>query len=320
MAGAYRRRAQLGSRVLIGGFGPLNKPNIPKLPGLERFAGPAFHSSAWDHTVDLTGKNVAVIGTGASAIQFVPRIVPQAGRVFVFQRTAPWIIKKPDGPLSATHRRLRRIAPLAWLERKLVYWVQESLAYGFTVNPKALGKLEQRALRYLEKTVRDPELRRKLVPTFRIGCKRILFSYDYLPALVQPNVEVVTSGIREVRERSVIDDDGVERPVDVIVFGTGFRATEGVAPVKIYGTGGVELNDAWRNGIEAYLGTSVAGLSELFLDRRAEHGARSQLDRADDRSAGAVHHERAAAHAEEERSRARRPARRADRLQPPHSR
>ena len=268
IASAWRVRTADGrslvSRVLIGGFGPLNKPNIPKLAGLERFAGPAFHSSAWDHTVDLTGKNVAVIGTGASAIQFVPRIVPQAGRVFVFQRTAPWIIKKPDGPLSATHRRLRRIPPLAWLERKLVYWVQESLAYGFTVNPNALGKLEQRALRYLEKTVTDPGLRRKLVPTFRIGCKRILFSYDYLPALVQPNVEVVTSGIREVRERSVIDDDGVERHVDVIVFGTGFRATEGVAPVKIYGTGGVELNDAWRNGIEAYLGTSVAGFPNYF--------------------------------------------------------
>jgi cation diffusion facilitator CzcD-associated flavoprotein CzcO len=132
------------------------------------------------------------------------------------------------------------------------------------VNPSALGKLEQRALRYLDKAVPDPGLRQKLVPAFRIGCKRILFSYDYLPALAQPNVEVVTSGIHEVRERSVVDDDGVERPVDVIVFGTGFRATEGVAPVKIYGTGGVELNDAWRDGIEAYLGTSVAGFPNYF--------------------------------------------------------
>jgi cation diffusion facilitator CzcD-associated flavoprotein CzcO len=254
----------LVSRVLIGGFGPLNKANVPKLPGLERFAGPAFHSSAWDYSVDLAGKNVAVIGTGASAIQFVPRIVPKAGRVYVFQRTAPWIIKKPDGPLTAAHLRLRRIAPLAWLERKLVYWLQESLAYGFTVNPRALGKLEQRALRYLEREVHDPELRRKLTPSFRLGCKRILFSYDYFAALNQPNAEVVTSGIREVRERSIVDDDGVERPVDVIVFGTGFRATEGVAPMKIYGVGGIELNEAWRNGMEAYLGTSVAGFPNYF--------------------------------------------------------
>jgi cation diffusion facilitator CzcD-associated flavoprotein CzcO len=254
----------LRARVLIGGFGPLNKPNIPKLPGLERFAGPAFHSSAWDYSVDLAGKNVAVIGTGASAIQFVPQIVPKAGRVYVFQRTAPWIIKKPDGPLGALHRRVRKIPPLAWLERKGVYWLQESLAYGFTVNPPLLAKLEQRALRYLEREVRDPELRRKLTPTFRIGCKRILFSYDYFPALTRPNAEVVTSGIREVRERSIVDDEGVERPVDVIVFGTGFRATEGVAPIKIYGAGGVELNEAWRSGMEAYLGTSVAGFPNYF--------------------------------------------------------
>ena len=254
----------LVSRVLIGGFGPLNKPNIPKLPGLERFAGAAFHSSAWDHTVDLTGKNVAVIGTGASAIQFVPRIVPQAARVSVFQRTAPWIIKKPDGPLGARHRRLRRIAPVAWLERTLVYWLQESLAYGFTVNPARSANSSSARCGISTKTVPDPALRRKLVPTFRLGCKRILFSYDYFPALTQPNVEVVTSEIREVRERSVVDGDGVERPVDVIVFGTGFRATEGVAPVKIYGTGGVELNDAWRDGIEAYLGTSVAGFPNYF--------------------------------------------------------
>jgi cation diffusion facilitator CzcD-associated flavoprotein CzcO len=254
----------LVSRVLIGGFGPLNKPNIPNLPGLERFAGPAFHSSAWDHSVDLTGKNVAVIGTGASAIQFVPQIVPAAGRVYVFQRTAPWIIKKPDGPLGALHRRLRRIAPFAWLERTLVYWLQESLAYGFTINPRALQTLEARALRYLEREIADPELRRKLTPSFRLGCKRILFSYDYLPALRQPNVEVVTSGIREVREHAIVDDDGVERRVDAIVFGTGFRATEGVAPMTIYGLGGVELNDAWRDGMEAYLGTSVAGFPNYF--------------------------------------------------------
>jgi cation diffusion facilitator CzcD-associated flavoprotein CzcO len=254
----------LVSRVLVGGFGPLNKPNIPQLPGLERFAGPAFHSSAWDYSVDLSGKNVAVVGTGASAIQFVPRIVPKAARVSVYQRTAPWIVKKPDGPLSVMHRRLRRIAPVAWLERKAVYWLQESLAYGFTKKPRALGVLEKRAQRYLEREISDPELRRKLTPSFRIGCKRILFSDDYFPALRQPNVELVTTGIREVREHSIVDEDGVERPADAIVFGTGFRATEGVAPMKIYGVGGVELNDAWRGGMEAYLGTSVAGFPNFF--------------------------------------------------------
>jgi len=252
-------------RVLVTAMGPLSKPNVPHLPGIERFAGPSFHSSQWNFAVDLHGKDVAVVGTGASAIQFVPEIAPVARRVTVFQRTPPWIIPRPDGPVGPLQRRLRRFAPYATFVRGAIYWLLELRALGFVVNPNILKVEERVALRHLESQIADPELRAKVTPHYRLGCKRVLISDDYYPALQRPNVSLETSAIAEVRERSIVTGDGVEHPADVIVYGTGFRATDGVTPVRVYGRDGRELNETWRAGMEAYLGTNVAGFPNLFL-------------------------------------------------------
>jgi len=258
-------RGTLRSRVLIAGMGPLDKPNVPSLAGMQRFAGPIFHSARWNHDYDLQEKDVAVIGTGASAIQFVPQIAPLARHLTVFQRTAPWIVPKPDGPVSELQRRLRRFPPYVWAIRTFIYLFLEQRAYGFTVDPKQLVRLERMAERHLNHQVTDPGLRRKLTPDYRLGCKRLLISQDYYPALQLPNVQLVTTPIRELRERSVVTEDGAEWPADAIVLGTGFKATEAPAPVRVYGAGGVELSEAWNGGAEAYLGISVAGFPNLFL-------------------------------------------------------
>jgi cation diffusion facilitator CzcD-associated flavoprotein CzcO len=253
------------SRVLVTAMGALSKPNVPHLPGIERFSGPRFHSSQWDFGVDLRDKNVATIGTGASAIQFVPEIAQSARHVTVFQRTPPWIIPRPDGPVGPWQRRLRRFAPYAKFVRAAIYWLLELRALGFVVNPNILKVEERVALRHLESQIADPELRAKVTPHYRLGCKRVLISDDYYPALQRPNVSLETSPIAEVRESSIVTSDGVEHPADVIVYGTGFRATDGVTPVRVYGRDGRELNETWRAGMEAYLGTNVAGFPNLFL-------------------------------------------------------
>jgi cation diffusion facilitator CzcD-associated flavoprotein CzcO len=260
-----RGGATLEARALIWATGALNRPYVPQLPGIERFAGVAFHSSRWNDAVDVAGKDVAVIGTGASAIQIVPAIAPVAQRVTLFQRTPAWVIPRGDGPVSARRRFLRgRIPGAAWLERKAIYWALEMRAYGFTVNPRMLRVVEKQVRRGLARAIPNPDLRRALTPDYHLGCKRILISDDYYPALQRDNVRVVTEAIREVRERSIVTADGAEHPADAIVFATGFRATE--APdARVNGRAGATLADAWRDGMAAYLGTSVAGFPNLFF-------------------------------------------------------
>ncbi len=256
----------LHSRVLVSAMGPLNKPKFPDLAGRDSFAGPSFHSSNWDDAVDLTGKRVVVVGTGASAIQFVPRIAPQVARLTVFQRTPPWITPRNDKPVGRLHRALRARLPLyAWLVRKTIYWTLELRALGFVVDPKLLQRAEKLLERYLAQAVPDPVLRAKLTPAYRAGCKRILISDDYYPALQRDNVELVTDAIAEVRPHSVVTGAGREIAADVVIYATGFKATEGIVPVRVYGRGGAELGAAWRDGISAYLGTTVAGFPNLFL-------------------------------------------------------
>jgi len=259
------QHGELRTRVIVSGMGPLNRANVPDIPGLQSFAGTVFHSSAWNHGYDLRGKNVGVIGTGASSIQFVPEIAPVAGRLHVFQRTPPWVIPKPDRVVGPLGRTLRRFPPYAWAVRKLIYWLLEVRAYGFTVDPKRLELAERLSLHHLARQVPGAELRAKLTPAYRLGCKRVLLSSDYYPALQRPNVELVTSEIREVQPGGVVTADGVVRPLDALVFGTGFHAADGVAPMSIVGRGGVTLDDAWRDGARAYLGISVAGFPNLFL-------------------------------------------------------
>jgi len=257
---------RIDARVLVSAMGALHIPRYPELTGMERFAGPAFHSAEWDSSVDLAGRNVAVIGTGASAIQFVPRIAPLAARLFVFQRTPSWILPRPDGPIPERWRRLFRGVPGAtWLLRTLIFWQLEMYVFSFLGN-RTLRKLgEKQARRHLEKQVPDPQLRERLTPGYEFGCKRIAISSDFYPALMRPHVELVTSAISEVRPHSIVTEDGVERPVDTIVYGTGFRATDLLRGIRIAGRSEIEIQEAWKQRISAYLGITVSGFPNFFL-------------------------------------------------------
>lgn len=251
--------------VLIAGVGALSEPSVPNLPGLERFAGPAFHSARWDHDYDLTGKRVAVVGTGASAIQFVPAIQPQVGRLTVFQRTPAWVIPRRDRAYSGLERSLFRALPQTLaLSRALIYARRELYVFGFR-NPPVIRLLERIARHHLERSVPDPALRRKLLPSFTIGCKRILISNDWYPALTRANVEVVTDAIAEVCPRAIVTRDGAEYPADAIIFGTGFQVTDMPFAHVVRGRDGRTLADAWAGSPKAHLGTTVAGFPNLFL-------------------------------------------------------
>ncbi|HEU0016384.1 MAG TPA: NAD(P)/FAD-dependent oxidoreductase [Longimicrobium sp.] len=253
------------ARFLVMGTGALSEPLIPRFPGLETFRGATFHSARWDHGFDLRAKRVAVIGTGASAIQFVPEIQPVVERLHLFQRTAPWLLPRFERRLTATGRRLfRRVPALQKLLRGMIYLAREAFLPAFR-HPRAMGLVERAALRHLRRHVADPALREKLTPGFRLGCKRVLLSNEYLPAIVRPNVEVVTDAIAEVRPGSVVTTDGVERPVDAIVFGTGFRPTDPPLAPHVRGRGGRSLAEAWEGSPRAHVGTSVAGFPNLFL-------------------------------------------------------
>jgi cation diffusion facilitator CzcD-associated flavoprotein CzcO len=256
----------LTTRILILAMGALNRPVVPAFPGLERYTGERFHSSAWDSAADLRGKNVAVIGTGASAVQIVPEIAEDAKRLAVFQRSAAWIMPRSDRAVSHGEQWRRRHVPgYAWFQRRLIYWLLEIRGYGFVVNPAMLKAGESVALQNLEKHVADPKLREKLVPSYRMGCKRILLSDDYYPALTRENVDVVTSPIAEFRERSIVTADGAEYPADAVVFATGFDATEPIGETHIAGRSGAVLADEWKDGMAAYLGTSVANFPNMFM-------------------------------------------------------
>jgi cation diffusion facilitator CzcD-associated flavoprotein CzcO len=253
------------AKALVAGMGPLHLPSIPELPGLERFEGKAFHSAEWDHSYDLNNKKVAVIGTGASAIQFVPRIAEQVEHLTVFQRTPPWIIPKPDRRFSKLEKRLFTTVPITRKAyRNFIYWGQESFVLGFE-HPKLIKVGERLARWHLTRQVPDPELRRKLVPDYTLGCKRTLVSSDYYPALVRPNVELTTDGVAEIREHSIVDGEGNEHEVDAIIFGTGFHVADAFDNAHIVGRNGLKITDAWRDGMKAHLGTCVAGFPNMFL-------------------------------------------------------
>ena len=256
----------LTADFLVAAVGQLSRPVIPDLPGRDSFAGPAFHSAQWDHGVDLTGKRVAVIGTGASAIQFVPGIQPLAGHVTVFQRSAPYVVPKPDVAYSSTRRGIYRRAPRTQAFGRNLTWVLSEQLNKSLTGTAPMKKVMEAGWHVLLRTqVRNPELRAKLKPDYPIGCKRLLFSNDWYPALVQPNVDVVTHGVVEVLPDGVRSSDGTVHPADVVVYGTGFAATEFLAPMKIQGTGGQSLDDAWADGARAYFGICVPGFPNLGL-------------------------------------------------------
>lgn len=260
-------RGTVVADVLVLGTGGLSEPSVPSLPGLESFTGTTFHSATWDAEHDLTGERVAVIGTGASAIQFVPHVQERAARMTLFQRTAPWVMPRRDRAIGPLERRLYKAVPaLQKLSRAGIYAGRESWLLGFTVQPAIMKLAERQALRLLERQVPDPVLRARLTPRYRLGCKRVLLSNDYYRALSQQNVEVVTAGIAEVRERSVVDADGVEHEVDTIVFGTGFQVSNPPIARRVRGRDGRTLSEVWAaDGMTAYLGTTVAGFPNLFF-------------------------------------------------------
>jgi cation diffusion facilitator CzcD-associated flavoprotein CzcO len=257
----------LEARVLVAAAGiALTTPVLPDIPGLTTFEGKVFHSSRWDASTALDGKRVAVIGTGASAIQIIPEVAKVAARLHVFQRTAPWVMARPDFEIPARQKKLFRRSPTAQkLVRGAIWSVMEAFAVGFVVDPR-VNELRQRlATRYIAKQVPDPVLRAKVMPSYTLGCKRILFSNGYYPALQRSNVELVTEGVREVRGRTLITNDGNEREVDAIVCATGFEASEAPPPFELRGLGGRTLEEAWKDGVEAYLGAAVAGFPNFFF-------------------------------------------------------
>ena len=259
-------RGPLRARVLISAAGPLFEPKLPDIPGLESFEGKVFHSARWDHDYDLAGKRVAAIGTGASAIQFVPAIAPQTSRLHVFQRTAPWIAPHSNRPVTGIERRLFRAFPtLQRLVRGSVYCARELLVLGFVKRPRLMRLLERVAGSHRRNQVSDPELLEKVTPNYPMGCKRILPSNDWYPALGRTNVELVTEGIAEVGANSIVTADGKEREVDAIVLGTGFRVTEMPAARMIRGRDGVSLAELWKGSPNAHLGSTIAGFPNLFM-------------------------------------------------------
>jgi len=259
-------RGALDAELLVLGTGGLSDPAIPAIPGLEGFVGTTFHSATWDQGHDLSGRRVAVIGTGASAIQFVPAIQPQVDHLTLFQRTPPWVLPRRDRPITRPERSLyKRFPALQKLARSSIYWGRESWILGFSFDQRIMGLAEKAARRFLTRQVPDPELRAKLTPDFRLGCKRVLLSNTYFPALTQPNVDVVTSAITEVRPYGVVTADGVEHPADTIIFGTGFRVTDPPVAERIVGRGSRTLKEHWTSGgMRALHGAMTTGFPNLF--------------------------------------------------------
>ncbi len=259
-------RGAFTAKCVVSATGALSRPSIPKVAGLEAFKGKMFHSADWEHDYAFAGKRVAVIGTGASAIQFVPEIAPKVAQLNLYQRTAPWVLPRPDRAISSfEHWLLDNVKPLQWLYRGLTYLRYESRLLAFTKLPLLTRLVQRMAERQIAKHIKDPELRAKLTPDYTPGCKRLLLMNTYYPTLARSNVQVCTDGIKEVRANSIVGNDGVERPVDAIIFGTGFDVEHALGPVDIRGRGGRNLRDIADGGLEAYKGCAIAGFPNFFM-------------------------------------------------------
>jgi cation diffusion facilitator CzcD-associated flavoprotein CzcO len=276
------------AEVLITACGQLQRPSIPAIAGLDRFTGPMFHSAHWDHSQDLTGKRVAVIGTGASAIQFIPAIAPDVERLTVFQRSAPWVLFKNDAEYSERKKDFYERVPIVQRTLRHLWWLwMESLVPLFTNRPPWAARIVSplyRGLSHLQRFIQlrgNPRLMKATKPNYDMGCKRVLTTFEWYPTLRRKNVELVTERIREVTLAGVVTQDGREHPADAIIFGTGFTATEFLAPMEIEGRGGRRLlEDAWARGAEAYFGITVPEFPNMFLlyGPNTNHGVGSALE------------------------------------------
>jgi cation diffusion facilitator CzcD-associated flavoprotein CzcO len=256
----------LQAAAVVSAVGQLGRPRLPDIPGRDDFAGPSWHSARWDHGVSLTGQRVAVVGTGASAIQFVPEIAKAAAHVAVYQRSAPYVLPKFDRPYHDAEQDLfERLPVVRKADRLRIFLYGELLTSGFVLSPKFLAAPMALWRRQLRTQITDPRLREKCVPDYLMGCKRVLFSNDWYPALARPDVELVTDPIERIVPGGVVTAGGATRPADVIIYGTGFRTLDFLAPMSVTGPGGRDLHDTWREGAQAYLGITVAGFPNFFM-------------------------------------------------------
>ncbi|WP_320819280.1 NAD(P)/FAD-dependent oxidoreductase [Thalassolituus sp.] len=257
---------KITTRYLMTATGQLNRPLIPSISGLDTFKGEHFHSAQWRHDIDLTGKTVAVIGTGASAIQFVPEITKIAAQVTLFQRSAPYVLPKPDRAYKPwEHTLLKWVPGLQKLSRVKTYLQYESRVLGFRFHEHLMKIMAGQWARYMKSQIKDPELRSALTPNYPMGCKRILLANNYYETMKRENVSLCSHGIKSVNDSGIIDNNGQHHPVDVIIYATGFKATEFLVPITITGTNGESLHDVWKNGAEAYFGINVQGFPNLFM-------------------------------------------------------
>ncbi len=258
---------QLVADTVVFACGQLNRPHVPDLDGLDGFAGPSWHSARWDHAVDLTGKDVAVIGSGASAIQFVPPVAEAAGTTKIFQRSPNYVGPKKDRPYrAATRRLLQRVGPLRAAYRWWIYWSLEVRWVSFRRDSWAGRKLQDLfATGIRNEVVCDRLPAEAVVPDFPIGCKRILISNDWYPAILRPDVTVVDTPVTRVEPDAVVTADGVRHHADVLIFGTGFATTDFLSHIPVTGQDGRRLADAWEEGAHAYLGSAVAGFPNCYI-------------------------------------------------------
>ncbi|HEY5988909.1 MAG TPA: NAD(P)/FAD-dependent oxidoreductase, partial [Streptosporangiaceae bacterium] len=256
----------LQATAVVSAVGQLNRPALPDIVGREDFAGPSWHSARWDHGADLTGRQVAVVGTGASAIQFVPEVAKAAARVDVYQRSAPYVLPKPSRFYRYAEQALfERFRVARKADRLRVFLYGELLTNGFVMSPKLLAAPMHMWRRQLRAQIADPQLREKCVPDYVMGCKRVLFSNDWYSTLARPNVELVTDPIERIVPDGVVTADGTTRQADVVIYGTGFKTLDFLAPMSVTGLGGRRLRDTWRDGAEAYLGITVSGFPNFFM-------------------------------------------------------
>lgn len=257
---------ELTADVLVSAIGATAEPDEPDIPGLDGFAGHRFHSARWDWDHDLTGERVAVIGTGPAAAQFVPEIQRQVSRLSVFQRTPPWVIPHFDRPVSGLERLLYQLVPQAQdVQRNLFFALYEACGIGFRGRTELIAPIETLGRAHLRRQVADPELRAKLTPHYRFGCKRPILSNRYYPALAQPNVEVVTAPIVRAEPHALLTADGRRHPVDTIISAIGYRYSRSLLVDRLIGVGGRTLGEFWQRSPRAYLGTAVPGFPNFFI-------------------------------------------------------
>ena len=265
-AGVWHVRTSAGpvdAQFLVSGMGPLTNPIPPQIPGLESFAGTCFHSARWDHDYDLTGRRVAVIGTGSSATQFVPEIAPDVEQLLVFQRTPGWLIPRMNRRITGFERQTYRRFPRVQRAVRSKQMFKHELLGLLLRTPRRAKLIELVARAKLRRQVSDPVLRAKLTPSYRAGCKRLIIADDWYPALTRPNVDVITDPITEVRPEGVVTADGTVHAVDTLILGTGFEIMPVADPLR--GRDGVSLAERWAKHREAYLGTTVAGYPNYFM-------------------------------------------------------